>query len=117
MTNASIHFCENDGTSEAIIYVHGDGYPEGAGKDLETFLKEVQKHVPDNRFHCPHYLAAKFVVWQAKQIRKDNKSNHYLDFLSLGIMPQDAGDISYRYKIICNGIEGKALPKIITEKV
>lgn len=113
-TRACVHFCYDKNKTEAIVYRHCDGYKEGLGEDLKTFLKEVQQNVEDNRFTDPTYLAAKFVVWQAKQYASDK---HYLDFLSIGIMLQDAGDIEYRYKVICNGTRGKALPKIICEKV
>jgi hypothetical protein len=111
MTNSNVYFCENDGTIVANIYIHGDG--DTVGEDLKTFLKEVQKNVPDNRFDCPSYLAAKFVAWQGIRLA----TKHPLDFLSLGIMSQDAGDIKYRYKVICNKIKGRALPKIVVEKV
>ena len=109
MTNSNVHFCDNDGTIVANIYIHGDGAT--LGERLEVFLKEVQENVPDNRFHCASYLAAKFVVYMANK-----KAGHYLDFLSIGIMQSDAGDIKYRYKIICNEHEGRAIPKIIKEK-
>jgi len=62
-TQATVHFQEN-GKTEAIIYRHTDGYPEGLGEDLQTFLNEVNK-LKDKRFDDPSYLAAKFVVWQA----------------------------------------------------
>jgi len=114
-TRACVHFCQDEKSeADAIIYKHSDGYPDGLGKDLKNFLKEVQKNVEDNRFNDAEYLAAKFVVWQAKQLSGDN---HYLDFLSLGIAQKDHSDIEYRYKVICNRIKGKALPKIIVEKV
>jgi hypothetical protein len=111
MTNSNVYFCDNDGTIVANIYIHGDGAT--LGERLKVFLQEVQKNVPDNRFHCASYLAPKFVVWMARK----NKGGDYLDFLSIGIMQSDAGDIKYRYKVICNEHKGRAIPKIITEKV
>lgn len=118
-TRATVHFLyEEKDNPLAIIYRHCDGYPDGLGEDLKTFLEEVKNNVEDNRFSDPNYLAAKFVVWQAN--RYSNKSysgkKHYLNFLSIGVMIKDPGDIEYRYKIICNPkyfING--LPKIITE--
>ena len=112
MTNSNVYFCDNYGTIEANIYIHGDG--DTLGERLNKFLTEVQKNVPDNRFNCPSYLAAKFVVWMAK---KSKTGSHYLDFLSIGIMQSDAGGIKYRYKVICNKLDGRAIPKIIKEKV
>ena len=111
MTNSNVYFCDNDGTIVANIYIHGDGAT--LGKRLKVFLLEVQKNVPDNRFHCASYLAAKFVVYMANK----NKSDNHLDFLSIGIVQSDAGDIKYRYKVICNEHEGRAIPKIVKEKV
>jgi hypothetical protein len=115
-TRACVHFCRNEESeADAIIYCHGDGYPDGLGKDLQIFLKEVKENVKDNRFHDAEYLAAKFVVWQAKQ-NAEYGNGHYLDFISLGIAKEDHGDIDYRYRVICNSVDGK-LPKIIVEKV
>ena len=114
-TRACVHFCHDDKSTAAIIYRHSDGYPDGLGEDLKIFLKEVKDNVEDNRFGDPNYLAAKFVVWQAKQYASDK---HYLDFLSIGVMLRDAGDIEYRYKVICNkGWNSKQIPEIIIEKV
>ena len=112
MTNSNVYFCDNDGTVVANIYIHGDGMT--LGETLNKFLLEVQKKVSDNRFNCPSYLAAKFIVWMAK---KKKTGSNYLDFLSIGVMQDDAGDIKYRYKVICNELEGRAIPKIITEKI
>jgi len=111
-TRACVHFCYDKDKTAAIVYRHYDG--NLLGKDLKKFLTEVQKNVEDNRFTDPSYLAAKFVVWQAKEYANDA---HYLNFLGIGIMLQDAGDIEYRYKVICNNLKGKALPKIICQKV
>ena len=111
-TRATVHFCWDEKTTGAIVYRHCDGYPDGLGKDLKTFLKEVKDNVQDTRFNDPHYLAAKFVVWQAGKYAK----KHPLDFLSIGIMLEDAGDIEYKYSVICDGSNNK-LPKIITEKI
>jgi hypothetical protein len=117
-TRACVHFCENeDSKADAIIYRHSDGYPDGLGKDLQSFLKAVKKNVEDTRFDDAEYLAAKFVVWQAKRYMKfATGKKHYLNFISLGIANKDHGDIEYRYKVICNSVDGN-LPKIIIEKV
>ena len=112
-TRANIHFCRDKKTTDAIIYRHADGYPEGLGEDLETFLQDIKDNVQDTRFNDPNYLAAKFVVWQAQRYTTDE---HPLDFLGIGIMLEDAGDIEYRYKVICNSSNSE-LPEIITEKV
>ena len=111
-TRACVHFCDADKSTAAIIYRHSDGYPDGLGEDLISFFKEVKDNVKDTRFDDPYYLAAKFVVWQAKQYASEDK--HYLDFLSIGIMLQDACDINYRYRVICSN---KDMPEIIIEEV
>ena len=111
-TRGTVHFCDNNDKTRAIVYRHSDCYPEGLGEDLKTFLKEVKDNVQDTRFDDSNYLAAKFIVWQAARFAK----GHPLNFLSLGIMLEDPADIEYRYKVICNGSNNK-LPEIITEKV
>ena len=59
-TRATIHFTRaKGGPPAAIIYRHSDGYPDGLGKDLKAFVKEVRANVDDRRFDDPHYLAAK----------------------------------------------------------
>ena len=97
-TRATVHFQEA-GETQAIVYRHSDGYPKGLGVDLKAFLDEVKANLTDTRFDNASYLAAKFVVWQAKRYAED----HYLNFLSLGIVLQDPGDIEYRYLVECSG--------------
>ena len=62
-TRSTTHFTDSTGTV-AIIYRHSDGYPEGAGRDLISFLKEC-KALPDPRLYDAPYLAAKYVVFLA----------------------------------------------------
>lgn len=89
----------------AIIYRHGDGYPEGLGLDLQRFVKEVKETVDDKRFDDACYLAAKWVVWDACQMSKytHQAKKTPLAFLSVGIVSQDPGDIEYRYRVVCDG--------------
>ena len=96
-TRATIHF-RYMGKTEAIVYRHNDGYPEGLGKDLQDFLDYVKECIPDNRFTAPTYLASKWVVWDASA--PANSSG--LDFLGVGGVMQDPGDIDYRYYVDCN---------------
>ena len=110
-TRATIHFCyEKD--AEAIIYRHGDGYPEGLGEDLKEFFNEVDK-LNDKRFDDPQYLAAKWVVWDSQ---KHNRSSNPLDFLSVGIVLKDPSDIEYRYLIDCS-INTNGKPTITIEEI
>lgn len=107
-TRATVHFInKGQSTPEAIIYRHGDGYPDGLGKDLENFIAEVRK-LQDTRLSDASYLAAKWVVWDAANY--GNRSNYDkatplnpLNFLSVGVVRQDTDDIEYRYKVVCDG--------------
>lgn len=108
-TRCNIHFTYSpDSPPEANIYRHSNGYPDGVLPDLEKFFTEVERQVPgDTRFGDPAYLAAKFVVWQAWEFAKIYQdaglgANAPLDFLSVGIMSEDAGDGEYVYTVICN---------------
>ena len=90
-TRATIHFhYEGDTKPTAIIYRHGDGYPDGLGKDLDQFVKELKENVEDNRLNDAAYLAAKWVVWDARQMANIghslDKEKHYLNFLSVGMV-------------------------------
>ena len=110
-TRCTIHF--HDGAEEeptAIIYRHSDGYPDGILPDLEQFFADVREQTEDTRFGDPSYLAAKYVVWQADQYSSSRNWNlpdaprikgNMLNFLSLGVLMKDPGDIEYRYHIWC----------------
>jgi hypothetical protein len=93
-TRSTTHFVYPGEPTEAIIYRHSDGYPEGAGKDLVRFL-EITSELPDPRHGDPSYLAAKYVVYLASLFAKDD----ILDFLSVGVMREDPTDIEYRYVV------------------
>jgi len=110
-TRATVHF-EQNGETQAIVYRHSDGYPDGLGNDLQTFFGDVQLQTRDTRFNDPCYLAAKFVVWQAARYARTNP----LDFLGVGIVMEDPGDIEYRYHVRCYAVDRKT-PKIVIEKV
>lgn len=130
-TRCNIHF--NGGkTVAANIYRHYDGYPGkvvdgreaeyGVLSDLLKFFTELLENVADNRLTDPTYLAAKFVVWQAKQNARTYKGmvdgeaeyedNHYLDFLSLGICVADNDWSEYIYEVDCENLDAKGCPAI-----
>lgn len=106
-TRSTTHFKYKDKT-EAIIYRHWDGYPEGAGADILNFIEECSK-LNDSRFNDPCYLAARYVVFLAKKFTRDYKEVNGrleeienpspLSFLSVGVVMADPGDIEYRYVI------------------
>lgn len=115
-TRASVHFCDKSGTTQAVVFRHTDGYPEGLGEDIRKFFKAIKEQCgQDTRFNDPTMLAARWVVWDAAQMA--DSSDKPLKFLSVRIMLQDSGDIEYRYKILCNrGWDDNSDPEVITEE-
>lgn len=112
-TRACVHFMQNGG-AEAKIYRHSDGYPEGLGQDLLGFLQELKDNVRDNRFNDAGYLAAKWVVRDATFNRQyANGEPHDLNFLGVGVVAEDPGDIEYRYEVLCDDFDENGLPKIM----
>ena len=106
-------------STDAIIYRHNDGYPEGLGQELVRFIQEVRQ-LQDSRLDDPSYLAAKWVVFDVllhqayhaasnEQRKAVGQEPYYpdpiprLDFLSIGIVMEDPGDIEYRYHVIADG--------------
>lgn len=97
-TRCTIHFHDSgEDEAAAIIYRHSDGYPEGILPDLDRFFAAVEEQTRDTRFNDATYLAAKFVVWQAG-VYTDGY-HEPLDFLSIGVVQDDPGDIEYRYHV------------------
>lgn len=76
-------------------------YPEGLGEDLKRFIADVKAQTSDTRFNDAAYLAAKWVVWDARNMGSDDKKP--MSFLSVGIVDADPGDIEYRYTVVCDG--------------
>lgn len=126
-----------DGEVEAKIYRHSDGYPDGVLPDLQEFFAEVERQTSDTRFNDPCYLAAKFVAWQSRQyaltqaqatVMRQNKlqdwpaanhgsvqrylTEHYLDFLSVGVMMENPGDIEYEYFVDCDSRGSDGRPEV-----
>lgn len=97
-TRGTVHFHYLNRKASAIVYVHCDSFPSGLGKDLKEFFKEVAK-LGDTRFDDPNYLAAKWVVYKAEQ---NAVSKNRLNFLGVGIVMDDPGDIEYRYHVHCD---------------
>lgn len=124
-TRSTTHFVEN-GRVVAIIYRHSDGYPSGAGSDILRFLDECAA-LNDSRFGDPSYLASKYVVFLADIFNRDWQTNKpkasKLDFISVGVVMEDPGDIEYRYTVECGDRaaghirNGKACPVVKCFKV
>ena len=133
-TRSTTHFIDSSYTDpktgkpflNSIVYRHSDGYPKGAGLDLFRFLARCKK-LKDSRLTDTSYLAAKYVVFLAEMFAVDyskstapgiyapNKDR--LDFLSVGVMSSDPGDIEYRYVVDCSVIGKRGLPKVTCYKV
>lgn len=133
-TRTNIHF--NYGTEIASnIYRHYDGYPGkvedgeeveyGVLPDLLRFFRDVKEHAVEYgpRFGDPTYLAAKFVVWQAKENtrrlernfdtgKREERFTHHLDFLSLGVCVEDLGNIAFIYEVDCDDLDSEGFPSI-----
>lgn len=122
-TRCTTHFVYGNRLT-AIVYRHSDGYPDGAGKDLLKFFEECSK-LQDSRFGDPSYLAAKYVVFLAQmfsvdyvydeELKKYNEipKKNRLEFLSVGIVMEDPGDIDYRYVVDCSELDPKTgFPKL-----
>ena len=81
--------------TDAIIYKHCDGYPDGDNgmkRTLERFFEAVEDTWPDSRYGDPSYLAARFVRF----LSLDSD-----DGLGVGITREDPADIEYRYVLEC----------------
>lgn len=111
-TRANIHFNYSNGETAANIYRHADGYPDGVLPDLDRFFAAVEAQTEDTRFSDASYLAAKFVVWQAGEnatmqaydFRTGQPGEvRPLDFLSVGIMSEDASDGDFVYEVTETG--------------
>jgi hypothetical protein len=123
-TRSTTHFCYGEST-EAIVYRHSDGYPEGAGKDLIRFLETCRDTLKDTRLNDPTFLAAKYVVFLAREFnysfnenRERVPNDNPFDFLSVGVCMQDPGDIEYRYLVDCSNIgPDTKLPRVVCQDV
>lgn len=127
-TRATVHFTfgqQAGAHSEAIIYRHSDGYPESMLPDLEGFFAAVQAQTADTRFTDPSYLAAKYVVWLAAQFARklvavgdtyEYVQTEPLDFLSVGVVTEDPGDIEYRYTVHCDQKDDEGRPVVTVEE-
>ena len=75
----------------------------------------------DSRFNSPAYLSAKYVVFLGEMFATKYIGGKYepaedrLDFLGVGVLMEDPGDIEYRYVVECNNLYNKVLPVIRCE--
>jgi hypothetical protein len=119
-TRCIINFGTTDHKIVAKVYRHSDGYPTAILPDLTRFCEDVAMQTQDTRFDDPSYLAAKYVVWQAHEYaRKLNEKFEYvptemLDFLGVGIVQNNPGDIDYEYFVDCSG--NGAFPSVSYEE-
>jgi hypothetical protein len=115
-TRCTINFGEGR-SATAKVYRHCDGYPDGPHgvlADLDRFFSEVEeqcegKGYSGTRFGDAAYLAAKYVVWQANENRNGRAT---LDFLSVGILNRDPGDIEFTYFVNCGKRDNRGRPEV-----
>ncbi len=97
---------------ESKVYRHSDGYPEWMLSDLVKFFETVEEETDDPRYMDPSYLAAKWVVFLARifstpyegpeyEANPDSPKVGSLDFLSVGVVRKNPGDIDYSYWLDC----------------
>jgi hypothetical protein len=122
-TRSTINFCNGD-RIDAKIYRHSDGYPESVLPDLERFFSDVKEDTDDTRFDDSCYLAAKYVVWQANENNKhyDLSTREFvrrerLDFLGVGVLMEDPGDIEHTYYLDCHNLDEKGHPTVTHKEV
>lgn len=106
-------------TNVAMVYRHGDGYVEGLGQSILEFLYSC-KNLSDSRLCDASYLAAKWVVYDSQEYgQRDGtykQGDYTLNFLSVGIVSREPGDIEFRYTIDCNKLNQHGLPPVKVEK-
>lgn len=127
-TRSTTHFVAG-GETHAIVYRHPDGYPDGHGKDLQTFFADVENQTKDTRFSDPTYLAAKLVVWLAREFAShvdhgaeglafvNHADERPMDFISVGVCMVDPFDIEYRYEVHCDDFDDDGRPRVVCTDV
>ena len=135
-TRTNIHF--NHGADiRANIYRHSDGYPGkvkngvateyGVLQDLLKFFRILKAEVPDSRMGHAEYLAAKFLVWQSRELTQYARvykpaegpvgedgygPTHPLQFLGVSPCIHDHGDIEYVYEVDCDNRDDEGFPVV-----
>jgi len=100
------------GGTEAAVYVHYDGYPEGMRETLRGFFEAVERDTGDHRYGDPTYLAAKFVVWVATQYPRWT-AEAPLDFLGVGVVTEPARyAVDYDYVVDSGQWDARGRPTV-----
>lgn len=132
-TRSMTDFVHGD-TVRARIYRHSDGYPEGAGVDIYRFFGDVEAQTADRRFDDASYLAAKYVVWLAREFSRYSSEaydaarglesaqreeaavaygrEHPLAFLSVGVAMEYPCDIAFIYVVDCSAHDERGYPLV-----
>lgn len=114
-TRCNIHF-NGWGETQANVYRHSDGYPDGVLPDLQKFFEAVEAQCGhDTRFDDPEYLAAKYVVWQSQQ-KYYAPEGKPLAFTGVSPCLQDHGDIEFVYTVDCDKLDQKGRPTVTHEE-
>lgn len=118
-TRSSIWFWGGDLEPSAGVYVHSDGYPEGENgrlEDLERFFTAAEIQTTDTRFYDPEYLAARYLVFKAREFAKD-PARRPLNFLSVGVTLNPHMDEEYRYSVLCHRPRPDGRPTVLWQPV
>jgi hypothetical protein len=104
----------NNKQPTAVIYRHWDNYLESGGMDLLDFLVWLRDSNFDNRFTDSSYLSSKFVVYLAREFAT-SWIDEPLDFISVGIMPNNTDCWEeYTYHIVSE-VDNSGLPKVYVD--
>ena len=126
-TRSTTHFINSSHEygGPVIVYRHSDGYPSGAGADIQEFFKAVEAQTTDTRFNEASYLAAKYVVYLAGSFAEMAATDWTtgkigtvkpLNFLSVGVMDADPMDIEYRYTVDTGKMDSNGLPTVTVQE-
>lgn len=131
-TRSTTHF-RSGGVTQAIVYKHPDGYPSAMRPCFDDFFATLEAHTDDHRYDHPAYLAAKWVTflahyytfetgkrtdWAAwkETAGTDPWPSTWLNFLSVGVVLADPGDIEYRYLVECDQQDESGRPVVRCER-
>jgi len=91
------------GETEAIIYKHCDGYPEGLGSLLLRFIEEVRRSVRSNFLDSAGGMAARFCAYLLKLDAGE----------VVEVMMAPPGDEEYTYVVECRGASYTKPPTVV----
>jgi hypothetical protein len=89
---------------DASVFRFVNGSPDIMLADLAKFFAACQARNPgDTRFGHPHYLAARYLAWQAEAWAAEDGHADPLHVIGLGAGAEDSVVIAWTYRITCAG--------------